>query len=248
MTGWKLTRRGRAPGYRRRKPLPAVAAFVVLCVVAGVVWVTVFDSNGAAADRTHCNSPGSAQSSTTETPAAKSSTPAAPSPGRQLDRDALEGTPPLSPGKVRVHVLNAGGQRGQAGLVTLALKQLGFQPAAAPGNDPFYPDQELRCDGQIRFGPGGAAAARTLSLVDPCAQLVRDDRKDASVDFAIGTMFHDATPNKAARAALQALSSGGATGSGDPPQAGDDGHDVSGGSGRHVDPDLLTKARDVTCN
>lgn len=257
MAAGKLTRRGRTTGYRRRKPLPALAAFIVLCVVAGVVWVTVFDSKDVAADRTSCNGPVAAADSDStgaaDTGSGSDDDGSAKQPGTNLDNDALDNVAPAEPGGVKVRVLNAGGQRGQAGLVTLALKQLGFQPAAAPGNDPFYPKGQLRCDGQIRFGPDGAAAARTLSLVDPCAQLVRDDRQDATVDFAIGTMFHDATPNKAAGTVLERLSDA-AENSGHPQQGGDSdsadspGDGASDGSGAHVDQDLIAKARDVDCN
>lgn len=236
MTAWKLTRRGRRAGYRRRKPLPAIAAFVVLCVAAGVVWITVFDSRGAKADRTHCASPNA--TSTGQRAASEAQQPDADEPGTVLDGDALDTTAPLPPEQVDVQVLNAGGQRGQAGLVTLALKQLGFGTPEPPGNDPFYPDQNLRCDGQIRFGPEGAAAARTLSLVDPCAELVRDDRKGGNVTFSIGTMFHDVTPSPAARKVLNALAS-----SADGEHATRD----DGGGGDAIGQRLLERAAHARC-
>ena len=58
----------------------------------------------------------------------------------------------------KIRVLNASGQGGQAADVSGALRDLGFaQPTAA--NDPVYADTRLTCQGQIRFGPNGQAAA-----------------------------------------------------------------------------------------
>ena len=47
----------------------------------------------------------------------------------------------------------------------------------------------LSCQGQIRFGEHGKAAAAAVWLVAPCTELYRDDRTDSSVDLAIGTDF-----------------------------------------------------------
>jgi hypothetical protein len=63
----------------------------------------------------------------------------------------------------------------------------------------------MSCVGQIRFGPQGAAAARTLSLLVPCAQLVRDTRTDATVDFSVGANFNGLIVGPAARQALSQL-------------------------------------------
>ena len=44
----------------------------------------------------------------------------------------------------------------------------------------------MECYGQLRFGAAGEAAASTLTLVMPCAELVRDGRADAAVDLSRG--------------------------------------------------------------
>jgi len=97
----------------------------------------------------------------------------------------------VSPAKLadaKIHVLNASGQGGQAGEIAGELRDLGFaEPAAA--NDPLYVTARLQCQGQIRFGPAGRAAAAALWLVAPCTELYQDQRNDDTVDLAIGTEF-----------------------------------------------------------
>jgi len=135
-------------------------------------------------------------------------------------------------------VLNGGGQRGQANLVASQLGELGFTEAADPINDPYYPDGNLGCRGNIRYGPNGVAAARTVSLVLPCVALVADGRADDSVDVAIGTSFGEVNPSKAARDAVDQLSGpSGQTATGD----------SSTVTAPTADPDLLAKARQVPC-
>jgi LytR cell envelope-related transcriptional attenuator len=88
----------------------------------------------------------------------------------------------------KIRVLNASGRGGQAADVAGALKDLGFaQPVAA--NDPIYANTRLSCQGQIRFGDAGQAAAAAVWLVAPCAELYHDDRTDDSVDLVLGTDF-----------------------------------------------------------
>ena len=85
-------------------------------------------------------------------------------------------------------------------LVMLAPGAEGFhdrREAAPPDNDPFYPDSDMECVGQLRFGASGEGAARTLTLVLPCTELVRDDRTDDTVDIAVGTGFRDVNPPRA---------------------------------------------------
>ena len=69
----------------------------------------------------------------------------------------------------------------------------------------------MECVGQLRFGPAGSGAARTLSLVLPCTELVRDDRTDDTVDIAVGTGFRDVNPPRAVRNALDQIGTGGGT-------------------------------------
>jgi hypothetical protein len=223
--------------YRRRRPLPAVILIVILGVAATIVWLRVMDSDTTAADSTHCAPP--APRPTTAPPKGK---PAPPSPtlGQALQDDSLDRTVPLPPNKALVRVLNAGSKRGGARIVTESLRELGFTQIAEPDNDPLYEDT-MTCRAQIRFGPQGTAAARTLSLAEPCAELIRDDRKDATVDMAIGEEFDDLRPNGQSKKALELLeewaeehpsSGGGLQANGPQPK---------------IDANLLSGARKVNC-
>ena len=95
----------------------------------------------------------------------------------------------------KIRVLNASGQGGQAAEVAGALRDLGFaEPTAA--NDPVYVNARLECQGQIRFGPSGRAAAAAVWLVAPCTELFQDERSDDTVDLAIGTEFTELTAQR----------------------------------------------------
>ncbi len=66
----------------------------------------------------------------------------------------------------------------------------------------------MECQGQIRFGANGLAAASSVWLVaPPCAELVQDGRGDDTVDLALGTYNKGALtpPNTDATAILHAL-------------------------------------------
>jgi hypothetical protein len=121
---------------------------------------------------------------------------------QRLPANSLDDVMPAPPQLTRVQVLNANGVRGEATLVDGTLAHLGFAPTTKPANDPLFPRFDLHCYGEIRFGAAGQAAARTLSLAVPCAELVRDARPDAGVDLALGTKFLAVRPNNAARRAL----------------------------------------------
>jgi hypothetical protein len=211
---------GRTSAYQRRTARPVTVLVSVLAAVAVVTWSVVLLNTSDAPNGSVCPPP--AQSSL----AAGITT---------VGKDSLEQTPPAAPGTVRIRVLNGGGQRGQANLVATQLGELGFTEAAEPTNDPIYPDNNLTCRGNIRFGAGGSAAARTVSLVLPCVPLVRDSRADDSVDVALGNTFGEVNPGKPARDALDQLS--GPSGTPD-----DDAQPTPA-----VDQDLLTKATNVPC-
>jgi hypothetical protein len=149
----------------------------MLGLIAAIVWARTLDTAQQRTDAA-CAPPLTTQSERQQQPR------------EVLARDALDDVDPLPPDAVKVTVLNANGQRGQAGLVARVLtSDLGFGKAAEPANDPSYPDFDLGCHAQIRFGPNGMAAGRTLSLVVPCAELVRDTRADDTVDLALGKQF-----------------------------------------------------------
>lgn len=194
-------------GYRRRHLLPMGLLVLVLAVASILTWIVVF-ANSTSTSVTSCN-----------TPAAGG--------GSVQSRTALDSTPAASPADTAVRVLNGAGQRGSAQLAAVELGELGIPEAAPPDNDPLYPAQDLSCVGQIRYGPDGASAARTLSLVVPCAELVEDNRQGAAVDLALGSDFRDITPSQGVTQALKALGQGSSSG---------------------TDPASLSGLRDVDCS
>ncbi|MEV5535416.1 envelope integrity protein Cei [Saccharopolyspora shandongensis] len=228
-------RSGRRARYRRRRPVPALVVLVALVLLSGLLWTRVFDSVKDIEAATTCNPP--------STPTAAPQGGAAPEEpvplGSMLPRDALDSTNPIPQQDVQVRVLNGNGEARQASLVGDELASLGFAKGGAD-NDPVYVNYDLKCHGQIRFGGAGVSAARTLSLIVPCAQLVRDERQDASVDLALGSDFKDIKTTSEAKQVLQELENW-------VPQ-----RNHQDGANQEVTPpqissDLLTKARDVHC-
>jgi hypothetical protein len=184
--------------YRRRRPLPAFILILVLCVAAAIVWLNVITKEADTANATHCDPPG-------PRPTTEAATPPPPTTlGQSLAYDSLDRTVPSPPSQVLVRVMNASTKKGAARVVTENLRELGFAQVAEPANDPLY-GETMTCRSQIRFGQQGTSAARTLSLLDPCAELIRDERKDATVDVAIGGEFDSLRPNAQARTALEQL-------------------------------------------
>lgn len=187
----------RGPGqrYRKRRPLPAFLLILVLGVAATVVWLKVMNADNEVTGAQHCDPPPKATAAAGQP---------VPTLGKPLENTALDRTEPAAPSSALVRVVNASGQRGQARLVTETLRGLGFTQVGDPANDVLYGDK-MTCRAQIRFGAQGTAAARTLSLLEPCAELIRDERQDATVDMALGDEFDDLHPNRAARTLLEQL-------------------------------------------
>jgi hypothetical protein len=176
--------------YRRRRPWPAIVILVILAAAGVTVWAHVLHQAGDTTAMASCPAP-------TVTPAGQPKlTP--------LPYTALDKVAPTPATQVRVRTLNAGSQVGLAKRIALEVQQYGFT-AVGSVNDTYYPDGNMRCFAQIRFGPNGETAARTLSLLVPCAQLVRDSSQDSSVDLALGTYFTDLAPNGDATRALSQL-------------------------------------------
>jgi len=192
--------------YRRRRYWPALTVIGVLLIGAIVVWFPTLrptsESSGA------CNVPGPAPATTaattrsaasgqssadaaTPTSAATAATtaPIVTSLGVYTEHASLQEVRPANPSTVVLTVFNASSVRGQAKAVTDELRAAGFESITASGNDPLYPAADLQCVAQIRYGAAGAAAARTVLLVAPCAQLVLDSRIDDSVDLALGGRY-----------------------------------------------------------
>ena len=211
--------------YQRRRRGPVLVVVSVLAVLAIATWAVVLVNASGSSGAASCPVPN-------------------PPAGEVLATGALDDVPPVPPSGVQVRVLNASGQRGQASLVAAQLGDLGFA-VGETGNDPLFPGENLECYGQLRFGPTGEAAASTLTLVMPCAEMVRDSRQDASVDVAVGTAFGDFNPGRAARDALDQLTEpgGGSDGSAnaDPNAA------EASPAPAPVDPELIAEARGASC-
>jgi hypothetical protein len=183
--------------YRKRRPLPALLLVLVLGIAATIVWFKVMAQDNEVTAAAHCAPPPSPTVKPTQGQPV-------PTLGKALEPDALDRTEPAPPPAALVRVVNASSQRGQARLVTETLKGLGFTQVADPANDALYGDG-MTCRAQIRFGAQGTAAARTLSLVEPCAELIRDDRQDATVDMVLGEKFDDLHPNRSAQTLLEQM-------------------------------------------
>jgi hypothetical protein len=201
--------------FRRRNFLPGILLFVALAVVTMLVWVIALSRPAVVHEATTCNMP----------PAPAD--PSAPGPqlGEQMTRADMTDITPAKLADTKVKVLNASGQGGQAAEVAGELRDLGFaEPTAA--NDPVYANTRLECQGQIRFGPSGRAAAAAVWLVAPCTELFQDQRADAGVDLAIGTEFSTVSHSDDIDAVLASLRP-------DATQA--------------ADPSLLSKIHTATC-
>lgn len=178
--------------FRRRNHVPVLCLFLALAVATGVVWVIALNRPADVHEAAVCNAP----------PAATD--PNQPALGQQVSRETMTDVVPAKLADTKAKVLNASGQGGQAAEVSGALRDMGFaQPAAS--NDPVYAGTRLECQGQIRFGPSGRAAAAAVWLVAPCTELFQDQRADDSVDLAIGTEFSEFSHNDDIDAMLASL-------------------------------------------
>jgi hypothetical protein len=163
----------------RRRPVRALLLLIFWAGAATAIWMHLLQREQAAKESASCPVP------------------------TAVSYASLESAAPVPPGDIDVAVLNATDRRGLAAEVAGSLQTQGFTKAEALGNDTLH--GVVRCSGQIRFGPNGVRAARTLGLVMPCAQLVRDQRSDSSVDLVVGAAFSTLTPSPAARAVLERL-------------------------------------------
>lgn len=227
--------------YKRRRPVPALVLFAVLLVSSVFVWVKVLGNASDVDAAIKCNAPGHVTTSASPEATGAASTAPPPPLGTVLEHDALDRTDPVPVGEVNFKVINASTQRNHAKAVATMFTELGLKQAADPGNDPIYPAGDMTCRGQIRFGAPGSSAARTLSLLEPCLELVRDDRQDATVDVAIGKKFDEVKPNADARKVLDQLKEWAEQ------QPEQQGGQVAAGAKPTLNQDNLVAARDVTC-
>lgn len=180
--------------FRRRNVIPGAILFGALAAAAMLVWIIALSRPPDVREAAICNAP---------PPSAQDNDPSARLGEQQTRGDLIDVTPAkLADAKVRV--FNASGQGGQAAEVAGALRDLGFaEPTAA--NDPLYGANRLQCQGQIRFGPSGRAAAAAVWLVAPCTELFEDQRQDDTVDLAVGTDFTEVSHSDDIDAVLASL-------------------------------------------
>ena len=210
--GTAFDKRGRP--FRRRNYLPGILLFVALAVVALLVWLMALSQPADVHEAAVCNAPPPADPSAT-----------APQLGEHVSRETMTDVTPAKLADAKIRVLNASGQGGQAAEVAGELRDLGFAEPAAT-NDTLYAKTRLECQGQIRFGPSGRAAAAAVWLVAPCTELFQDQRSDATVDLAIGTEFTQLTHSDDIDAVLASLRPG---------------------ATQAADPTLLTKIHTAAC-
>jgi hypothetical protein len=178
--------------FRRRNYLPGIVAVIALALVTAVVWLIALTRPADVHEAAVCNPPPAG---------ADGSVPAV---GKQVSRTSMTDVAPAKLAETKIRVLNASGHGGQAADVSGALRDLGFaQPTAS--NDPIYANTPLSCQGQVRFGENGRAAAAALWLVAPCTELLLDDRPDDTVDLAVGTAFGTLTHSDDIDAVLASL-------------------------------------------
>ncbi|MGW5522234.1 envelope integrity protein Cei [Gordonia sp. NPDC003950] len=209
-TGYPTDHNGRP--YRRRRSRPILIVLAVLAALGVIAWSVALAGSEADATPTDCNVPTPASASATDSAPAD----AAPAPtsaeqptSTVVDRDDMLKVAPAALSTFQVRVLNASTQRGAARSASGDLTAQGFTPASdsAYGDDPLYPNHDLNCVAQIRFGPAGQAAAAAVWLAIPCAQLVNDGRRGTDVDVALGEYYEAQEQSQDAQAALEALRS-----------------------------------------
>lgn len=186
--------------FPHRRPTPWLVMVAITALLGAVVWIKVLTADEASTAAMSCNNP--------TVPASQDPGAAPPAPlGERVSAASVQDVEPAALSATKVRVFNANGERGQAAHVASQLSDYGF--ASAPdvqvGNDPVYVAQNMECSGQIRFGPNGKAAAASVQLASPCAELIQDQRQDDTVDLALGTYFGDIAPNTDAEEVLRSL-------------------------------------------
>jgi len=215
----RSTRRGRR-AYRKRNALPAIALFTLLCLAAAAVWFKVAAEEATIADAIHCRPEATPPAGTSFSP---------------QGRSALNDTVPLPPSEITVRVRNATDTFGLANRTSNTLEELGIGKLKKPTNDPAYEEREPQCYGQIRFGPQSKAAARTISLIDPCLELVATSRETAVINLVLGADFSGIHISDATRTILETL------------REWNNSERVEATAGPSIEPKLLSKARDAYC-
>ncbi|WP_347352880.1 LytR C-terminal domain-containing protein [Intrasporangium sp.] len=109
---------------------------------------------------------------------------------------------PLQPADVSVNVYNATTRNGLAGATSKVLAERGFKIRKV-ANDPLR--KKIKKVAEIRYGASGKSSAELLARHVPGAVLVKDKRKDDSVDLVIGNAWKRLGPVPAQPAATPTL-------------------------------------------
>ncbi len=188
-TGYATDAKGRP--FQRRNTRPAIIVATVLTVAAIAAWSFALIGGGDKSVPTDCNLPASTDGQFAP-----------------ADRAQLLDVAPAAQSTFRVSVLNSAAARGEARSVSEDLVAQGFAAGEpAYGDDTVYPDRDLHCVAQIRFGQAGQGAAAAVWLALPCAQLINDGRKGSDVDVALGEFYASTKASQDVQAALESLRS-----------------------------------------
>lgn len=191
-----------ATGCNQPGPAPTSSSQTTRSVPSG----SGASSAGSASRSSTAKTSGSASGPATASSSTSSATPTVTTTlGKFVSHNTLVATRPATPRNIALQVYNASEVRGMARTVTADLQNAGFESIKKAADDVLYPGQDLICQEMIRFGPAGAAQARTVLIVAPCAQLVEDNRIDESVDLAIGKLYDYQPATKEMIAQLKAL-------------------------------------------
>ncbi len=98
------------------------------------------------------------------------------------------------PVKVTVNVYNATSREGLAADTATTLKKRGFTIGKV-ANDPL--DKTVKGSAQVRYGPAGAKLAPVVAATVTKPKMVKDKRKNATVDLVLGDGFTALTTAKA---------------------------------------------------
>jgi len=160
----------------KRRPLPALAFLLALCLLAALVWWRVLHrSDSAAADKPTC-------------------------PTSQAPKTLPEAA------AITVTVLNSTKRKGLAAATRLVLVKDGFRSPGKAINDDksFGGHGQIAGVGEIRYGADSAPGAQLLAYYFPGAKLVKTEATDSTVLVSLGAAFKAVATPAAVTAALKA--------------------------------------------
>ena len=181
--------------FRRRNFMPGILMFAALAVVTLIIWVVALNrppdvhrgGGVQPARRQRLERPHPVQA------------------GRADDARLHDRGRPRQPGRHQ----DPGAQRQRPGRSGRARWPgscaTSDSPIRRPKTTRSTRNNRLACQGQIRFGPDGRAAAAAVWLVAPCVELFQDQRPDDTVDLAIGTDFTELARSDDIEAVLSSL-------------------------------------------